>query len=220
MSRSRIVSVAASTALALAVATGALSGSALGSPSTQLATTSLAVTAGKPSEFRYTLSKTVVPTGTVVFRVTNRGKIAHDFKIAGKKTARLAAGAAGTLRAVFTKAGRYAFLCTLPGHAAAGMKGVLTVKAAPVVAVTAGKPSEFRYTLSKSTVAKGPIAFKVTNRGKIAHDFKIAGKKTATLAAGKTATLRLTIARAGRYSYLCTLPGHAVAGMKGVLTVK
>jgi len=217
VSRSRIAPVAVSAALAaLVLVTGAL-----GSPSTQAAITTVAVTAGKPSEFRYTLSRTVVPTGTVVFRITNRGQISHDFKIAGKKTATLAKGKAGTLRAVFAKPGRYAFLCTLAGHAAAGMKGVLTVKKAPaLVAVTAGKPTEFRYTLSKSIVPKGPLAFKVTNKGRTAHDFKIAGKKTVRLAAGKTATLQLTIARAGRYAYLCTLPGHAAAGMKGVLVVK
>jgi uncharacterized cupredoxin-like copper-binding protein len=28
----------------------------------------------------------------------------------------------------FTKKGKYAFLCTLPGHAAGGMKGTFTVK--------------------------------------------------------------------------------------------
>ncbi|HUP32624.1 MAG TPA: cupredoxin domain-containing protein [Gaiellaceae bacterium] len=217
MSRSRIAPVAVSVAFAaLVLVTGAL-----GSPSTQAAITTVAVTAGKPTEFKYTLSRTVVPTGTVVLRVTNRGQIAHDFKIVGKKTATLATGKAGTLRAVFAKPGRYAYLCTLAGHAAAGMKGVLTVKqAAPIVTVTAGKPTELCYTLSKSIVATGPIAFKVTNKGSMAHDFKIAGKKTVKLAAGKTATLQLTIARAGRYAYLCTLAGHAAAGMKGVLTVK
>jgi uncharacterized cupredoxin-like copper-binding protein len=206
--------VAVSTALAaLVLVTGALGG-----PSKQAATTTVAVTAGKPSEFKYTLSKRSVPTGTVVFRITNRGQIAHDFKIAGKTSARLATGKAGTLTATFAKPGRYAFLCTLPGHAAAGMKGVLTVHTP--VAVTAGKPTELRYTLSKTIVPKGPIAFKVTNKGKIAHDFKIAGKKTVKLAAGKTATLQVTIARAGRYTYLCTLPGHAAAGMKGVFRVR
>jgi uncharacterized cupredoxin-like copper-binding protein len=91
---------------------------------------------------------------------------------------------------------------------------------ATTVAVTAGKPTEFRFTLSKRTVAKGITTFKVTNKGAIKHDFKIAGKKTVALATGKTATLRVTFTKAGRYAYLCTLPGHAVAGMKGTLTVK
>jgi uncharacterized cupredoxin-like copper-binding protein len=92
--------------------------------------------------------------------------------------------------------------------------------AATAVTVTAGKPTEFRFTLSKRTVAKGVLSFKVTNRGTIRHDFKVGGKRTAILAPGKTATLRLTIGKAGKYTYMCTLPGHAAGGMKGILTVK
>jgi len=91
---------------------------------------------------------------------------------------------------------------------------------ATTVAVTAGKPSEFKFTLSKRTVAKGLTTFKVVNRGFIKHDFKIAGKKTPALATGKTATLKVTFTKAGRFTYMCTLPGHAAGGMKGVLVVK
>ena len=92
------------------------------------ATTSVAVTSGKPSEFHFTLSKKTVKKGTVVFKVTNRGTISHDFKIAGKKTKLVAPGSTTTLKTVFKKAGKYKFLCTVPSHAEAGMRGVLTVK--------------------------------------------------------------------------------------------
>jgi uncharacterized cupredoxin-like copper-binding protein len=92
--------------------------------------------------------------------------------------------------------------------------------ATTTVAVNAGKPSEFKFTLSKKTVKKGIVVFKVANKGMISHDFKIAGKKTKSLAKGKTQTLRITFKKAGKYAYLCTLPGHAPAGMKGVLVVK
>ena len=91
---------------------------------------------------------------------------------------------------------------------------------ATTVTVTAGKPTELRFTLSKRTVAKGLVTFKVTNRGTVRHDFKVAGRKTPSLATGKTATLRVTIRKAGKYAYMCTLPGHAAGGMKGILTVK
>lgn len=93
----------------------------------RLDATTVAVTAGKPSEFKFTLSKTAAPKGAVTFRVTNKGKLSHDFKISGKKTPVLKAGKAGTLNATL-KPGKYAFLCTLPGHAAAGMKGTFTVR--------------------------------------------------------------------------------------------
>jgi uncharacterized cupredoxin-like copper-binding protein len=101
---------------------------------------------------------------------------------------------------------------------------VVTVSAlagssATTVSVTAGKPSEFRFTLSRKTVPKGSVTFKVANRGTMSHDFKIAGKKTKLLAKGKTATLTASFSKAGRYAYLCTVPGHAAGGMKGVLRV-
>ena len=212
--RKRVI-LAAGVLASLALATGAPAG-----PTAQSATTTVAVAAGKPSEFRYTLSRRTVPAGIVVFRVTNRGSVRHDFKIAGKETTVLATGKSATLRATL-KAGKYQFLCTLPGHAAAGMKGTLTVTKPPTpVTVTAGKPAELRYTLSRRTVPKGAVTFKLVNRGKLRHDFRILGRKTKVVASGKTAALNVTFRKAGKYQYLCTLPGHAAAGMKGVLTVK
>ena len=87
------------------------------------------------------------------------------------------------------------------------------------VTVLAGRPTEFGFKLSKTRVPKGIVVFKVTNAGAIPHDFKIAGKKTRTLNAGQSQTIRVTITKVGKSAYLCTLPSHAVAGMKGTLTV-
>ena len=80
------------------------------------------------SEFKYVLSKRSVPRGLVVFRVRNVGDTGHDFKIAGKKTPIYAPGKGGPLSVTFRKAGRYPYLCAVPGHARLGMKGVLVVK--------------------------------------------------------------------------------------------
>ena len=80
------------------------------------------------SEFKFTLSKRSAPTGTVIFVVTNRGKLTHDFKIAGKKTLLIKPGKSATLRVTLSK-GRYPYVCTVKGHAAAGMKGIFTVTA-------------------------------------------------------------------------------------------
>jgi uncharacterized cupredoxin-like copper-binding protein len=102
--------------------------------------------------------------------------------------------------------------------------------ATATVTVAAGKPTEFGFTLSAKSVKAGSVTFKVTNKGKINHDFEIcssnkggtaitcAGKKTPTLKPGKSATLKVTLTK-GKHEYLCTQPGHAAAGMKGVLTV-
>ena len=91
------------------------------------------------------------------------------------------------------------------------------------VPVTAGKPSEFRFSipLLKRTVRKGVTTFTVTNRGTVNHDFKILGKKTLQIAPGKVRrVLTVTFTRTGKFTYICTLPSHALSGMKGTLTVQ
>jgi uncharacterized cupredoxin-like copper-binding protein len=79
--------------------------------------------------------------------------------------------------------------------------------------------SEFKFVLSKKTAKRGIVVFTVTNVGKIEHDFKISGRKTRLLSHGQKATLRVTFLRKGHYDYVCTVPGHAAAGMKGVFTI-
>ena len=49
------------------------------------------------------------------------------------------------------------------------------------------KATEFKFALSKTSAPKGTVNFKVTNKGKVDHDFKINGKKTKLLAPGKSA---------------------------------
>jgi uncharacterized cupredoxin-like copper-binding protein len=84
--------------------------------------------------------------------------------------------------------------------------------------VSAGKPSEFRFTLAKKSVKHGSVTFKVTNNGKVKHDFSIGGKTTKLLSPGKSATLTVTLKK-GSVSFKCTVSGHASAGMKGTLKV-
>jgi uncharacterized cupredoxin-like copper-binding protein len=212
----RALAFAAVTSLATAaLAAGifvASSGAAKQRPSS--AVTKVTVTA---TEFHFRLSRTsIAGPGKVAFRVVNKGKIGHDFKIAGKKTTLLAPGKSQTIVVAFRKAGRYRYLCTVPGHAKLGMKGTFVVRSKGA-AVTHVKvvASEFRFTLSRRSL---PAPGRVVNRGKIDHDFKIAGHKTRLLAPGKSQKLTVSL-RAGSYRYLCTVPGHARLGMKGTFTV-
>ena len=85
--------------------------------------------------------------------------------------------------------------------------------------VEAGKPTEFAFVLTPKTVPRGTVTFVVVNEGMRAHDFTIAGKKTAILAPGASAKLTVSLPKAKGYVYFCTIAGHAVAGMKGVLKV-
>jgi uncharacterized cupredoxin-like copper-binding protein len=103
--------------------------------------------------------------------------------------------------------------------AAAGVVAGATTafSAGTAVKVTA---TEMKFALSKSSVPKGAVSFNVTNKGAVDHDFKISGKKTAMLKAGKSGVVKVTFAKAGKYAFECTVPGHKAAGMKGTLTVK
>jgi glucose/arabinose dehydrogenase len=78
-------------------------------------------------DFSYTLSRRSAPVGRVRFTVVNRGAVGHDFSIGGKKTPLLQPGTSAVLLVTFTRAGSFAYRCTVAGHAALGMKGVLTV---------------------------------------------------------------------------------------------
>ena len=115
-----------------------------------------------------------------------------------------------------TRIGSAAALLAVVGVVAAPAFGARTHATATAVTVTA---TEFHFKLSKTSVPHGSVTFTLVNKGKLGHDFKIGGKKTALVGPGKTAKLTVTL-KAGKAAYLCTVPGHAAAGMKGTLTVK
>ena len=83
------------------------------------------------------------------------------------------------------------------------------------------KGGEFFFKLSTKSLARpGRVTFVFKNVGHVQHDFKINGKRTPLISPGKTARLVVTFKKKGKYTYLCTVPGHAAAGMKGVFTVR
>jgi len=86
--------------------------------------TKITVTA---TEFHFKLSAASAKHGTITFVLVNKGHLGHDFKIAGKKTAVVGPGKTAKLT-VTLKAGKYPYSCTIPGHAAAGMKGIFTAQ--------------------------------------------------------------------------------------------
>ena len=73
---------------------------------------------------------------------------------------------------------------------------------------------EFKFALSRQSVPTGTtVVFKVVNRGKITHNFKIAGKKTKNLNPGQTATFTVTIARKRPHTSQVRIPCHPPAGL-------
>ncbi len=83
------------------------------------------------------------------------------------------------------------------------------------------KGGEFFFRLSKKSIAKpGKVTFVFKNVGHVLHDFRINGKQTRLVNPGKTARLVVTFKKKAKYRYMCTVPGHAAAGMKGIFTVR
>jgi uncharacterized cupredoxin-like copper-binding protein len=202
--------------------------------------TTITVTA---SEWKFKLSKSTIPaTGTVAFKVVNKGKIGHDFKIAGKKTKLLDPGKSQTITVKFGKKGHFAYLCTVTGHAKLGMKGTFNVAAKPVstsTSTTTGGTTttttsvtgpattvnvsmkEYSFTLSQNTVPQGTITFVIKNDGIEPHNFDISGIKAgAIIGPGQTETWTVGLAaKASGYVYVCDVPFHIDRGMTGLLNV-
>ena len=246
----RVVGVVLLVAVGAAgLAAGVFTGSGAASPKTAKApavTTKVTVAA---SEFKFKLSKTKVPVGTVIFTVVNRGKISHDFKIAGKKTKSLLPGQKATLKIKFGKKGRFAYICSLPGHAGAGMKGTLGVGVTPpkppststststttstvtsttsTTTTTVTGPAttinvgmfEYRFDLSQPTVPSGQVTFVITNRGAEVHNFSINGVKAGAIISPGQTETWTVGLAPGTYTYVCDVPFHADRGMTGALTV-
>ena len=79
------------------------------------------------TDFKFKVIPARLTKGVATFTVINRGAATHDFKIGGKKTKILNPGQRTTLK-VTLKKGTYTYLCTVPGHAALGMKGKVVVR--------------------------------------------------------------------------------------------
>ena len=77
---------------------------------------------------------------------------------------------------------------------------------------------------TKSLKAKaGKITITLTNKSPLAHDLVVeTGEtilaKTPMLKTGKSGSLTVTLKK-GTYDFVCDVPGHEAAGMKGTLVV-
>ena len=119
------------------------------------------------------------------------------------------------------------------GGRAAGRSGSPPERpSAGTISVTAGAPRELSFKISLARVTVSPVVFKVTNKGKLPHSFKVCtkpspndkansctGVTTKTLAPGATATLTVKLSANGKYEYLSGIASQAASGMKGIVTV-
>ena len=91
------------------------------------------------------------------------------------------------------------------------------------MAIAANPGGALMFDKSSLTAKAGKVTITFTNKAPEAHNFTIQGPSGATVAAtptfnGGSKTLTATL-KPGTYTFLCTVPGHAMAGMKGTLKV-
>ena len=92
----------------------------------------------KLSEFAMTPAMPAVPAGDVTLRVTNTGTLVHNltFNQGAQHTRDLQPGESQTITVKNVAEGEMPFLCTIPGHSASGMTGMLMAGAADAGATT------------------------------------------------------------------------------------
>jgi len=79
---------------------------------------------------------------------------------------------------------------------------------------------ELAFTPNKLEVDKpGRYEIDLKNDGQILHDITFPGGETTTAEAGQSASVIVDVPEGG-LTFLCSIPGHADAGMKGAITVK
>ena len=90
---------------------------------------------------------------------------------------------------------------------------------------TAVTMTEYKFDPATVSVPHGNVTFWLVNSGTTSHDMSIrdsSGKTISTselLSAGDSKAFTVNNLEAGSYTFICTQPGHADAGMKGTLTV-
>ena len=121
--------------------------------------------------------------------------------------------------------------------AACGGGGGETATAPQPVSLSFAGLDTFRYDPESASVAAGaPVTVNFTNEGALEHDWMLVDNGTdvnaltaedalsaeahsGVLPAGESKTFTFTAPAAGTYQIVCTVPGHAPAGMVGTLTV-
>jgi plastocyanin len=114
---------------------------------------------------------------------------------------------------------------TAPGAGGSAAYGAST-KPAPAGAqkleLSADPGGALRFDTTRLTAKAGTIELVLTNPGSsgMPHGIAVQGHGSSKVVdPGRTATLTVSLKK-GEYTFLCPVPGHAAAGMKGTLTVR
>jgi len=87
----------------------------------------LTIAADPTGALKFDKTKLTAKAGKITIDFDNPSAVPHAFEVAGKSTSTITKGKAPPLT-VTLKPGSYEFVCPVDGHAAAAMKGTLTVR--------------------------------------------------------------------------------------------
>jgi len=84
---------------------------------------------------------------------------------------------------------------------------------------------EFEFTPSEVEIEPGEtVRLKLVNEGRLSHNLTITGDglegRTQTIQRGETDSFEITASDSGTIEFICDVPGHEQAGMRGHLVVK
>jgi plastocyanin len=85
------------------------------------------------------------------------------------------------------------------------------------VELAAGPGTELAFDKTTLSAPAGAITIEFTNDATIPHNVSVEGQTSETVMEDST-SLELNL-EAGEYEFICAVPGHADAGMRGTLTV-
>lgn len=110
---------------------------------------------------------------------------------------------------------------------------LLPLAFAPLLLAACGQSNSATITLTEFQIKPKGVALKadrpttltIVNNGKVEHNLEVDpaatdSPKLAVLQPGERTTVTFTPKSAGTFTYQCTIPGHAPAGMTGALTVR
>jgi len=168
---------------------------------------------------------TTLLNGTLVAYSTKTGKLVYQTKIPnglGTFTPVSITGSTLVTGRFIYRLGAKGSVPSTTTPAAKTTPAASTTAPAGSIPIAAAASGSLMYSTTTLSAKAGKDTFVFTNKSPVPHNFTIMkGSKvigaTPTFAKG-VKTLTVTLA-AGTYTFECTVPGHAAAGMKGTLTV-
>jgi mono/diheme cytochrome c family protein len=107
--------------------------------------------------------------------------------------------------------------------AVGGEQKPLAIAKNGLLVIPADPNGQLLFQFKNAEAPAGPLTIQMPNKASIPHDIAVEGNgvnaKGPVVSNGGVSTVKVTL-KPGKYPFLCTVQGHAAAGMKGTLTVK